>query len=439
MFAHDQVISESLKCSGCGFCLSACPIYKALGVETLASRGKMDTLRGMLLGELKLTPRMQEILSTCLMCQACEASCPPGVAAHKVLLEARHRALKQKGLPWTKRLAFRRLLKDRKALARALGFVRRIPGSQSKAQHPELRHLPTLFSGLAGGRALPPIAPKPLRERFSELTAPSPGVTLRGRVGFFSGCYTDFVETSLGDAAIRVLCREGFEVFFPKEQVCCGAPALYSGDLEDTLEIALLNAKAFAKMELDAVVVICATCGSGLTKGYSIAAQHLKGKDRALVEGLAGKVQDTSKFLVSRGLRERLCLPEPMSVTYHDPCHHVRGQSICSEPRDLLYSIGHLSLKEMAEPARCCGGGGSFSLTKPELSVEIGRWKVQDILSTGAQAVVTSCPGCILQIKEVAHREGAGFQVLHLLELLDLASPQSCLKDLGLSMCQGSA
>ncbi len=429
MLPHDQVIKEAAKCSGCGFCLSVCPIYQALGVETLASRGRMDTVRGMLLGELKLSPRMEEILSTCLLCQACEASCPPGAAAHKVILEARHRAVKEKGLPWVKRLAFRRLLKDRKALARALSLVRGIQGSPYHKKLPELRHLPTLFSALAGGRALPPMARKPLRERFPELVTPAPGVNLRGRVGFFSGCYSEFVETAMGDAAIRLLAREGFQVFFPREQVCCGAPALYSGDLEDTLEIALLNAGAFSKLELDSVLVICATCGSGLMEGYSIVAQHLKGKDKALVEGLSQKVQDISAFLSARGLKERLCLPEPMKVTYHDPCHHVRGQNIRGEPRELLLSVGNLSLTEMAEPARCCGGGGSFSLNKPELSVEIGKWKVQDILSTGAQAVVTSCPGCILQIREVAQREGAAFRVLHLAELLELATPQSCMQD----------
>lgn len=430
MLPHDQAIKEALKCSGCGFCLSACPIYMALGIETLASRGRMDTLRGMLLGELKLTPRMDEILSTCLMCQACETSCPPGAAAHKVLLEARHMALRQGGMPWAKKLAFRRLLKDRKALARALSLVRKIQGSPSKAPHQDLRHLPTLFSGLSGGRALPPIAKRPLRERIPQLTAQAPGSAFRGRVGFFSGCYTDFVETSLGDAAIRILSREGFEVFFPGEQVCCGAPALYSGDLEDALEIALLNAKAFSKMDLDAVVVICATCGSGLTEGYSIVAEHLKGEDKVLVEGLTRKVQDINTFLFARGLRQGLCLPEPTSVTYHDPCHHVRGQKICEEPRELIRSVGNLHLKEMVEPARCCGGGGSFSLSKPELSVEIGKWKVKDILSTGAQAVVTSCPGCILQIREVAHREGAGFQVLHIVELLDVASPETLRQNL---------
>jgi glycolate oxidase iron-sulfur subunit len=421
MLPQDQVMKEALKCSGCGFCLSACPVYRVLGVETFSSRGRMDTIRGMLLGELKLTPRMEEILSTCLMCQACEAACPPGASAHKVLLEARHRAVKEKGMPWAKSLAFRRLLKDRKALARALKLVRKIQGPPPGAKPHDLRHLPTLFSGLAGGRALPPIAQKPLRERFPERVEPVPGVGLRGRVGFFPGCYMEFVDTSIGDAAIRVLSREGFEVFFPREQVCCGAPALFSGDLEDTLEIAVRNARAFANKDLDAVLVICATCGSGLKEGYEVVAQHLDGDLKDLVKRFSSKVQDLSVFLASRGLRQKLVLPEPFLVTYHDPCHHVRGQRISREPRELLLSIGNLTLKEMAEPARCCGGGGSFSLANPKLSIEIGRWKIHDILATGAQAVVTSCPGCVLQIQEVASREKAKFRVLHLVELLDKA------------------
>jgi len=91
----------------------------------------------------------------------------------------------------------------------------------------------------------------------------------------------------------------------------------------------------------------------------------------------------------------------------------------------VLRSIGGVRLVEMAEPARCCGGGGSFSLTHPEVSVEVGRWKVRDILQTGAQAVVTSCPGCILQIQEVAQREGATFEVFHLVDLLDRAMPKA--------------
>ena len=103
----------------------------------------------------------------------------------------------------------------------------------------------------------------------------------------------------------------------------------------------------------------------------------------------------------------------------------MRGQKISAEPRQLIRSIEGVNLVEMREPAKCCGGGGSFSLTHSEVSIEVGGWKVEDILSTGAQAVVTSCPGCVLQIQEVAQRKGASFQVLHLAELLDRAAARN--------------
>jgi glycolate oxidase iron-sulfur subunit len=424
MFPDDDVLREANKCSGCGFCLSACPVYQALGVETLASRGRVDAVRGLLKGDLKLTPRIQEILSSCLMCKACETACPPGVVSHKLILEGRRRAIERKGLPLTKRLAFRRLLKDRKALRRALRAASMVQNMGPPVGKGQLRHLPTLFSGLAGGRGLPPLARNPLRDRIAELTPPAASVEPQGRVTLFSGCYLDFVDTPLGHSAVRILTGWGYEVAFPKAQVCCGAPVLYSGDVADAADLASRNGRALEGDPAVPVVTLCATCGSTLKEGYQSLAAHLQGEDRLRVESLTQRVTDLSQFLLSSASTKELSLPEPMTVTYHDPCHHVRAMGVGREPRELLRSIGGVRFVEMAEPTRCCGGGGSFSLTHPDISVEVGRWKVRDILQTGAQAVVTSCPGCILQIQEVAQREGANFRVLHLVELLERSRPQ---------------
>jgi len=418
------LMKEAIKCYSCGFCLAACPVYQVLGVETLSSRGRIDTVRGMLLGELELTPRMEEILSTCLLCMACEASCPPGVAAKKLILEGRHRAVERDGLPLLKRWAHGRLLKDRRALGRALGFVSILQKMGPPAQQGgHLRHLPALFSGIAGGRALPPLAPRPLHARVPERTPPWPGAGHRGKVALFVGCYLDFVDSPIGEAAVQVLASQGLEVVLPGGQVCCGAPVIYSGDLKRAMEIAPINARAFADPSIDAVVSLCATCGSALRKEYPVVAGHLEAEDRDLVLNLSEKVQDISELLSLyaplRGLTEEVQL----TVTYHDPCHNVRGQGISREPRRILQEVPGVRQLEMAEPARCCGGGGSFSLTHPEVSLEVGRWKVEDILSTGADAVVTSCPGCILQIQEVAARERAPFQVLHLVEVVHRALP----------------
>jgi glycolate oxidase iron-sulfur subunit len=244
-------------------------------------------------------------------------------------------------------------------------------------------------------------------------------------VAFFSGCYLEFVDSPMGDAILRVLTGQGWEVVFPRGQVCCGAPVLLSGDVEDGLELIRRNARAFAETEAETVLTLCATCGSTLREEYRSAAQQLRPEEQAQAEALSGKVQDLAQFLVGHDPIPGMSLREPLRVTYHDPCHHARGMGVKTEPRQLLTAIEGVELVEMAEPARCCGGGGSFSMTHPEISVQIGTWKVRDILSTGAQAVVTSCPGCILQIQEVAQREGAPFEVLHLVEILDRALPKA--------------
>jgi glycolate oxidase iron-sulfur subunit len=416
MFTREEALAEAIKCSGCGFCLSVCPVYEAVGIETLSSRGRVDTLRGVLLGQLELSERMMQILDTCLLCRACEEVCPPGVKLHRVLMEGRAKAVRQRGLPWAKRLAFRRLLKDRRYLSRALGYLRPLLKEDRGIPGSKIRHLPSLFSGLAGGRGLPPIASRPLRARVGPVTAPVGNP--RGRVGFFSGCYMEFVETGMGDATVGVLSQEGFEVFYPREQTCCGAPALYSGDVEDALEIALKNARAFLSQKLDSVIVGCATCFDCLKKGYSSLSSSLQGEEKEMLEEFSSMVEESSSFLVKKGLSRRRRLSSPNLVTYHDPCHLSRGGAIVREPRELLASIEGLELKEMSQPRRCCGGGGSFGLAHPEISIEIGRWKVQDIQATGAKIAVTSCPGCILQIQEVARREGAEIKAVHLMELL---------------------
>ncbi len=425
MYPTDQLMREAVKCYSCGFCLASCPVYQVLGVETLSSRGRIDIIRGVLLGELDMTPRAEEILSTCLLCMACEAACPPGVSAKKLILEGRHRAVEDNGLSLLRRWAHGRLLKDRRALGRALAFASIL---QKMGPRPQpggyLRHLPALFSGIAGGRALPPLAQRPLRARVPGHTHPWPGSGQKGRVALFIGCYLDFVDSPIGEAAIDVLASQGLEVIFPTQQVCCGAPVIYSGDLKGAMEIATINARAFADQSIDAVATLCATCGSALRDQYPVVAGYLEAEERDLVLGLSERVQDISELLTLHAPLSGLKGELPLTVTYHDPCHHVRGQGISLEPRRILQEIPGLQLLEMAQPARCCGGGGSFSMTHPEISLEVGKWKVQDILSTGAEAVATSCPGCILQIQEVASREKAPFEVLHLVEVIRRALHQ---------------
>ena len=422
MFPEKDVMIEAERCHNCGACLSVCPVYKALGVETLASRGRIDTIRGLIQGDLSHSPRMAEILSTCLLCMACQAACPSGVSVQKIVMEGRHRLIEKKGLPPVKRFAFRKLLKDRKALRRALSMAAAVQRFSPEEGPGKLRHLPLILSGLAGKRALPTLARTPLSERIPEVTPPWPNAQKAGRVAIFGGCYMEFVDTTIVEEGIRVLASQGFEVVYPKSQICCGAPVLYSGDLEGAKGLAMENAGVFAGQEdIKAVVTLCATCNSALKEGYRTVAENLQGVERERVLALSCKIMDFSEFLLEHAPCEGFSRGLPFSVTYHDPCHHVRGVEIREEPRKILEKVRNVRLIEMSEPARCCGGGGSFSLTHPDLSVEIGTWKIKDIMGTGADAAVTSCPGCILQIQEMALRREAPVKVMHIAQVLNRA------------------
>ncbi|HWM76296.1 MAG TPA: (Fe-S)-binding protein, partial [Methylomirabilota bacterium] len=126
------------------------------------------------------------------------------------------------------------------------------------------------------------------------------------------------------------------------------------------------------------------------------------------------------EFLAAEPLRGPLGRVEK-TVTYHDPCHIVHGQKISREPRALLAQVPGLTVVPLAEADWCCGSAGTYNLTQPEMAQRLQARKVANVRATGAQAVVTANPGCIIQIAQGLAAEGTPIQVLHLAEILDEA------------------
>ena len=110
-----------------------------------------------------------------------------------------------------------------------------------------------------------------------------------------------------------------------------------------------------------------------------------------------------------------------MTITYHDPCHVVHGQKIRTQPRRLLAQVPGLRVVELKESDWCCGSAGIYNLTQPEMAGRLQRRKVENIRATGADAVVTANPGCIIQIQQGLEGSAHPIRVLHIVELLDEA------------------
>jgi glycolate oxidase iron-sulfur subunit len=287
----------------------------------------------------------------------------------------------------------------------------------------KIRHLPLFLSALVKGRQIPEIAHRYLRDELSEVISPPAGVKRRMRVAFFAGCATDFIFPDIGKKTIEFLTRQGVEVVFPKGQGCCGMPVFGSGDFVTARAMADRNIAVFSELKgVDYFVTSCATCGSALKEGYRTFLADTTEREKRYAE-FSGRVKDINEFIVDilKVPKEafKTALPKGTKVTYHDPCHLVRYQKISAQPREIIKSLPGVEFVEMSEPDRCCGMGGSFNIQYYDLSKQIADHKMNAIADTGADIVVTACPGCMIQLIDNTIQKQMPQRVMHVMELLD--------------------
>jgi glycolate oxidase iron-sulfur subunit len=284
-----------------------------------------------------------------------------------------------------------------------------------------IRHLSFFLSALGRGRHIPQIAPRFLRQSVPVVNRPPESVPVKYTVGYFTGCMTDFVFPEVGKKIIGFLTRNGVEVVVPRGQGCCGAPVfLGAGDFATGRKMADANVRAFKGLEY--IVTDCATCASAM-KDYVKFLADTDERRRAYAE-YAGKIKDITEFVVD-------ILRPPASayrvaaefrgktVTWHEPCHLGRYLGVKEPPRQILRSLRDIKYVELSDADRCCGMAGSFSINFYPLSKKIADRKTDAIAATGADIVVTDCPGCQIQIIDSLTRRGLPQQVRHIMELFE--------------------
>jgi heterodisulfide reductase subunit B len=218
------------------------------------------------------------------------------------------------------------------------------------------------------------------------------------------------------EAAIKVLRNFGIKpAYLAEEEPCCGAP-LYQAGLQDNFSA---NARqAYQKLKSSGVkkiIGIVPYCTHALAKLFP---QYVDGYDLEVRHFL----QVVAEKIASRKLR----FPRKVKVTYHDPCQLVRFLKIVEEPRKILKSIENITLVETdwthGEWSTCCGGGGGFEAVFPELSLMLGVNRARELTETGAEIIVTHCPGCIIQLKGgLSQLKIEGVEVLDLAQVIAMA------------------
>jgi glycolate oxidase iron-sulfur subunit len=214
---------------------------------------------------------------------------------------------------------------------------------------------------------------------------------------------------------VRVLAANGCEVATVPSQVCCGALDAHAGRLERARSLARVNIAMFERAAVDTVVVNAAGCGA-MMKEYAEQLRHdAEWAERA--ESFVKKVRDLSEFLAERPLRRGA--PVRLRVTYDAPCHLHHAQRIREAPLRMLDSVPGLERVPLRDADECCGGAGLYGVHHPELGGRILSDKVAAVRETGAVAVLTPNPGCMMQIGAGLLLEGMDAVVLHPVEILD--------------------
>jgi glycolate oxidase iron-sulfur subunit len=418
---HGLSVEGVNQCVHCGLCLAYCPTFSELGTEMDSPRGRIFMIKSLAEGRMTLTDSVVDHLSLCLDCRACETVCPAGVP-YGGLIEAAKAEIERTRPGSAPRRLFRWLnfgvVLSHPAVLRAAAAAMRayqVSGLQRVVRSSGLaRALPGTLS--AWERLLPPIPAgaerRPLPPRIA-----AEGER-RGRVALLEGCVQSVVFGAHNRATARVLAKNGWEVVVPAGRGCCGALHAHGGDHAGAIDLARRTIDAFEATKADAIVVNTSGCGAHM-KGYgALLAGDARYRERAA--SFARSVRDVSEFLAGTPLRGPLS-PVPMTVAYHDPCHVVHGQKIKAEPRTLLAQIPGLTLVNLAESDWCCGSAGIYNLTQPEMAERLLARKVAHIVESGAEAVVTANPGCILQIQQGLRERGRDVKVLHLVEVLSRA------------------
>ena len=234
------------------------------------------------------------------------------------------------------------------------------------------------------------------------------------RVYFFGTCVIDTIYPQAGLSAIRLLERQGITVVFPQQQSCCGQPAFNSGFPDEARKVARRQLHTFTRPY--PVVVPSGSCAGMMKHHYP---ELFAGdRDEALARNFTNRVFELGEFLLNVLQIELIDRGEPLNVTWHSSCHAMREMGVTRDAKSLLGQLAQVKLTELDNEHECCGFGGTFAVKLPLISAAMVRDKIDDIVRTGAQRVISGDCGCLLHIRGAMEKCGLDVKTQHLAEFL---------------------
>lgn len=240
-------------------------------------------------------------------------------------------------------------------------------------------------------------------------------------VGLFIPCYVNQFYPGAAIATLQLLEKLGVDVAFPPNQTCCGQPMANSGFEHLTQGCNDLIIKDFSAY--DYIVCPSGSCVLHIK-------EHIKSEKEAVkAASVSHKIYELVEFLTDVLKVENLNAHFPYKVGVHQSCHGQRGLKLSqmselvepdfSKPMKLLNMVKELEIIPLNRKDECCGFGGTFCVVEEAVSVKMGKDRVADHLSHGAEYITGADMSCLMHMEGILRRQGSKTKVVHIAEILN--------------------
>jgi len=336
---------EINKCSKCGLCQQACPIFQITGNECAVSKGKFIMLSGVIKGDIPFDKTLDKYLDLCTKCNKCSNFCPAGINVCEIFQTAKYEYLKSK-------FSFKIL---------------------------KLIQSNFLFDNIINSGKI-------LSNFFR-----TKNEIHQAEILYFKGCVNQIFPKC--ENALKKILKKANILIEEADFSCCGQPFFSSGNLERFEEVKEKNTQFINKSNAKYILTDCASCESTL-KNY----KTIKNKEFITAENLITQTNLTFSF------------NKKQKIAYHKPCHYDNANFI----KILKTQCKNIEFVEI--PETCCGLAGDFFLKNHKISNQIAKQRANEILSSNAEIILTSCPACEIGLKKALI--GTKIKVYNIIEFL---------------------
>jgi glycolate oxidase iron-sulfur subunit len=371
------------KCVHCGFCTATCPTYQILGDELDSPRGRIYLIKQVLEGK-QVTRKTQQHLDRCLTCRNCETTCPSGVKYGQLIDIGRKIVDERVERPMAEKLTRESL----KIL---------------------MTNRPMFNAGMAMGKAMRGILPESIKKKVpaKRATLPFANTAHTRKVILLKGCVQPAMMPSIDSATSVILDALGIQSMVVQESGCCGAVKFHLNDHAGGLAQMKTNIDAWYSLlqsgEAEALVMNASGCGVTVREyahhfendaEYAAKAKLVSDKTLDIGEFIT---QQNAEGLARLGTKVKAAIEQqriPGSIAFHPPCTLQHGQQIKGVIENVLTTLG-FKLTPVADSHLCCGSAGTYSVLQPELSKELKKRKLANLMAGKPQAIASANIGCL--------------------------------------------